>query len=114
MMMTFADDCWNAATLLWTWATPRLRLCSAIRNVPQCSDFVMCLLPSGRQPWMSDVKAYTLHTKTSAYYDKTVKALKSLRISTDMSIQDHDTKLWNKVCIIIGIGRCRDFYIKLP
>ena len=61
-----------------------------------------------------DIKAITLCTKTSTYYEKTAKALKSPQIGTDMSIQDQDTKLWKKTGIIIGIGRHHDYHVKMP
>ena len=53
MVMTFAEDCWNGGTLLGTWATARLKSCSATPHVQRCPDIAVRLLLSGRWPCTS-------------------------------------------------------------
>ena len=47
-------------------------------------------------------------------YNKHSKTLSPLRLGDDVRIQNHDTKRWDSVGVIVGIGKRRDYLIKSP
>ena len=61
-----------------------------------------------------DQIADSLREEARERYDRSAKPLPGLRIGAHVSIQDHNTKLWDRRGTIIGIGRSRDYLVKLP
>ena len=47
-------------------------------------------------------------------YNKRAKHLNPLKIAQNVRIQDHITKKWLRSGLIIGVGRNRNYHIKLP
>ena len=61
-----------------------------------------------------DQAVATLKKNEKEYYDKSTKSLKPLHIGQEVLIQNHVTKRWDRQGLIVGIGRNRDYHIKLP
>ena len=47
-------------------------------------------------------------------YNQRSKSLKPLRIGQKVRLQDHITKRWDRQGQVIGVGRNRDYHVKLP
>ncbi|KZR96606.1 Uncharacterized protein APZ42_008964, partial [Daphnia magna] len=50
--------------------------------------------------------------KAKIYYDAHAHALAPLKIGTEVRIQDEKTKLWEKVGVIVAIGKFRSYRVK--
>jgi len=62
----------------------------------------------------ADEKHISIHEKAHQHYDRSSRDLRPLRVGTKVRVQDHSTKKWQHVGIIVGIGENRDYRIKLP
>lgn len=61
-----------------------------------------------------DAKAAQKKMKTSQRYDASAKSLLPLKIGDLVRIQDPFSKRWNQVGSLVGVGRHRDYLVKLP
>ena len=52
--------------------------------------------------------------KIEDHYNASARDLKPFRVGTKVRIQDHVSKRWTHVGDIVGVGRNRDYRIKLP
>jgi hypothetical protein len=50
--------------------------------------------------------------KAKAYYDAHAHPLAPLKIGTEVRIQDEKRKLWEKVGVIVAIGKFRSYHVK--
>ncbi|XP_042213043.1 uncharacterized protein LOC121860084 [Homarus americanus] len=56
----------------------------------------------------------TLKQKSEQYYNRSARSLPpSLRVGAAVCIQDHVSKRWDKVGTVVGVGRHRDYHVKL-
>ena len=53
-----------------------------------------------------------LETGSKAYYDQHAHPLRPLTMGESVRVQNAGTKLWDRVGIVIGIGRHRDYRVK--
>ena len=60
-----------------------------------------------------DARAEHLRTKEKEHHDATARPLPGLNIGTYVNVQDHVTKRWDKLGVIVGIGSHRDYLIKM-
>ncbi|XP_068240989.1 uncharacterized protein [Palaemon carinicauda] len=60
-----------------------------------------------------DVKAEYLRSQAKQRYDSTARPLSHLKMGSYVDVQDHNTKLWNRPGVVVGIGSRRDYLIKL-
>ena len=65
---------------------------------------------------MEDIinRRHTEPTPAEKNYDKKAKPLSPLKLGTNVRIQSHESKAWDKVGVIVGVGQRRDYLIKLP
>ena len=61
-----------------------------------------------------DASLSNLQVAAETEYNKRAKHLNPLKIGQHVRIQDHITKKWLRSGLIIGVGRNRDYHIKLP
>jgi len=61
-----------------------------------------------------DARRAAISKKAREHYDRSAKPLKPMSIGTRVRIQDTTTKLWDRVGEIVGVGRHRDYHIKMP
>ena len=61
-----------------------------------------------------DAALSDLQVAAETEYNKRAKHLNPLKIGQHVRIQDHITKKWLRSGLIIGVGRNRDYHIKLP
>ncbi|XP_042859319.1 protein piccolo-like [Penaeus japonicus] len=61
-----------------------------------------------------DRKQLTIKQKAQRLYDRSAHILPPLKVGTPVRIQDHTTLRWDKIGTVVGIGRRRDYHIKLP
>ena len=52
--------------------------------------------------------------KSKAHYDKTAKPLKEFKVGVYVSVQNPSSKLWDRYGRIVGVGKRRDYHIKMP
>ncbi|XP_068207516.1 uncharacterized protein [Palaemon carinicauda] len=60
-----------------------------------------------------DVKAEYLRSQVKQRYDSTARPLSHLKMGSYVDVQDHNTKLWNRPGVVVGIGARQDYLIKL-
>ena len=63
---------------------------------------------------LRDERAALEHEKVRTHYNKRARKLHPLGIGTTVRVQNHSTKLWDRVGIIVAVGRFRDYRIKFP
>lgn len=63
---------------------------------------------------LCDQRAAADADKQRTKYDETAKQLSPLAMGTRVRVQDHATKQWDRVGIIVSIGRHRDYRVKFP
>ena len=63
---------------------------------------------------LRDERAALEHEKVRTHYNKRARKLLPLGIGTTVRVQNHSTKLWDRVGIIVAVGRFRDYRIKFP
>ena len=61
-----------------------------------------------------DARAESLRQTDRHRYHSSARPLPKLRVGAPVSIQDPSTGLWDRHGTIVGVGRSRDFLIKLP
>ena len=61
-----------------------------------------------------DKKAVKLKKGEEEYYNKQAKPLPPLKIGQKVRLQDAVTRKWDRSGIIVGIGKNRDYHIRLP
>ena len=61
-----------------------------------------------------DAKLSAERERNEWYYNRSSRALPPLRIGTAVRIQDHETGRWNKVGIVVGTGKHRNYHVKVP
>ena len=61
-----------------------------------------------------DVRRSRVHAQHEDRYIAQSRSLQPLRIGTEVRVQHATTKKWDRVGVIIGIGRHRDYHVKLP
>ena len=61
-----------------------------------------------------DRKITKLREKEKTAYDQHSKDLPKLTVGDDVRVQDALTKKWDRVGVIVAVGRYRDYSIKLP
>ena len=54
------------------------------------------------------------HARNEERYNRQPSPLPQLRIGSQVRLQNPITKKWDRVGVIIGIGRHRDYHVKLP
>jgi len=114
MVMTFAEDCWNGGTLLGTWATARLKSCSATPHVQRCPDIAVRLLLSGRWPCTSVTwkpphcmqKVAGITARLQRHWNRNGSAQACLSRIWILN--------WNKTGIIVDTGWCYVSTYPLP
>ena len=52
--------------------------------------------------------------KGEEYYNRRFRPLPPLNIGNYVRCQDSATKLWDRVGTVVGVGRRRNYHIKLP
>ena len=60
-----------------------------------------------------DAKAEHLRSQAKEYHDATARPLPGLNIGTYVNVQDHVTRRWDKLGVIVGIGSHRDYLVKM-
>jgi len=63
---------------------------------------------------LCDQKAAADSSKITTDYNEHARDLPPLTIGTTVRVQDHVSKLWDKVGIIVSVGRHRDYRVKFP
>ncbi|KAI0225297.1 hypothetical protein LSAT2_023835 [Lamellibrachia satsuma] len=61
-----------------------------------------------------DASCRQTHARNEERYNRQSRPLPQLRIGTQVRLQNPITKKWDRVGVIIGIGRHRDYHVKLP
>ena len=61
-----------------------------------------------------DASCRQAHAQNEERYNRRSRPLPQLRIGTQVRLQNPITKKWDRVGVIIGIGRHRDYHVKLP
>ena len=61
----------------------------------------------------ADVKAEHIRSKAKLYYDKTANVLPVIGIGKVVDMQNPLTKLWEKVGVVVGVGKRRDYHVKV-
>ena len=61
-----------------------------------------------------DEKSAKSNAKIQEYYNRSARDLKPIRVGTKVRVQDHVTKRWSHVGIVVSVGERRDYRIKLP
>ena len=61
-----------------------------------------------------DRRIATRHEATKSLYDSHARPLPPLNLEDCVRIQDPVTKRWDKAGIVMGVGRSRDYHVKLP
>ena len=61
-----------------------------------------------------DKRADALRDAARDRYNVTAKPLSGLHLGSHVSIQDQSTGLWDRRGIIMGVGKSRDYLVKLP
>lgn len=61
-----------------------------------------------------DRKISNLNKRTEKHYNKSSRPLESLKINCQVRLQNPASKRWDKIGIVVGIGRRRDYFVKLP
>jgi len=62
----------------------------------------------------ADARRAKLSRKIQEHYDRSAAELKPFAIGTRVRIQDPNSKLWDRVGQVVGIGRHSDYHVKLP
>ena len=62
----------------------------------------------------ADARRAKLSEKARDYYDRSAMELKPFKVGERVRIQDPTTKLWDRVGDVVGVGRFRDYHVKLP
>ena len=57
-------------------------------------------------------KAAELQEKASAYYDRSTRPLSQLTVGRRVAIQDPSTGRWDRVGVVVGVGRRRTFLVR--
>ena len=60
-----------------------------------------------------DAKAEHLRLQAKEHHDATARPLPCLNIGTYVDVQDHVTRRWDKLGVIVGIGSHRDYLVKM-
>jgi len=113
-------DAFQRALLEWR-NTPRasgLSPAQALYGRP-LESFVIAHRSSFSQEWKQkadDVneRAADRAQATQQHYDSSARPLANLHMGAHVTLQDPRTKLWSARGVIVGIGRHRDYHIKLP
>ena len=61
-----------------------------------------------------DASCRQAHARNEERYNRRSRPLPQLHIGTQVRLQNPITKKWDRVGVIIGIGRHRDYHVKLP
>ena len=61
-----------------------------------------------------DAKAARDRLQKELHYNKSARPLTSLKIGSNVRLQDPVSKRWDKVGVIVGVGYKRDYHVKLP
>lgn len=61
-----------------------------------------------------DAKLSEERERVECHYNRSSHVLPPLRIGTPVRIQDRDSCRWNKLGVVVGTGKHRDYYIKVP
>ena len=81
------------------------------------------VVPAHRQSFASkwqktadeqDASCRQAHARNEERYNRQSRPLPQLRIGTQVRLQNPITKKWDRVGVIIGIGRHRNYRVKLP
>ena len=54
----------------------------------------------------------TIDAASKGYYDQRAHPLRPLKTGQHVRVQNSITKLWDRVGIVVGIGRHRDYHVK--
>ena len=54
-----------------------------------------------------------LSTASASHYNRSAPSLRPLRLGDHVDVKDPRTKLWNACGVIVGVGRLRDYLVKL-
>ena len=60
-----------------------------------------------------DAKAEHLRRQAKLRHDASARTLPPLHLGGHVDVQDHATGLWDRVGVIVGVGRRRDYLIKM-
>ena len=63
---------------------------------------------------MWDAVLSNIKVAAESEYNKRAKHFNPLKIRQHVQIQDHITKKWLRSKLIIGVGKSRDYHVKLP
>ena len=80
-------------------------------------SIVPATLKSLSKTWkeqLENLDESTSKEREEKYYNQHAKPLKSLRIGDKVRIQDPATKKWDRCGDIVGIGKNRDYHVRLP
>jgi len=61
-----------------------------------------------------DGRRAAISQKAKDYYDKTARELKPFALGTKVRIQNPSSKLWDRTGTVVGVGRHRDYHVKVP
>ena len=61
----------------------------------------------------TSANAAALSAASASHYDRSACSLRPLRLGDHVDVQDHRTKLWNACGVVVGVGRLRDYLVKL-
>ena len=80
-------------------------------------SFVFASVKSFDQKWRvkaeeAELKADELRQKAKERYDRGAKDLSALKVKGHVDMQNPITKMWDKVGVIVAIGRNRDYLVK--
>ena len=102
MTKTFSEDSWSIVTLLVSEVFLQRRSYSDTHYDQQCLHIANPSRKNGSRQLM--IMTHNEHSH----------ALPPLRLSTHVRVQNPISKRWDRQGIIIGIGRHRDYHVKLP
>ena len=61
-----------------------------------------------------DEKAALIKSQRAVRYDRSARLIRPLRIGQQVLLQDPKTGLWDRTGVIVGIGKRRDYFVRLP
>ena len=61
-----------------------------------------------------DAKLSLERERVEWYYNHSSRVLPPLRIGTLIGIQDHDSGHWSMLEVVVGIGKHRNYHVKVP
>ena len=62
----------------------------------------------------ADARGAKLTEKAREHYDKSATELEPFKIGTKVRVQDPHSKMWDRVGEVVGVGKHRDYHIKVP